>query len=305
MKVGIIGLGWVGTSVAISVLHGGVAREVRLHDVRAGVAEGEAMDLAHGASFYPTADVRAAAVEDMVDCDAVVIAAGKGGAPGQSRLELLADNARIVDGLARRLAGLRGLLVIVSNPVDALTAVALEASGLPPTRVLGTGTMLDTARLRQVLGRDLGVDARSVHAQVVGEHGDSEVVLWSSAQLGGVALRRWPVWSPARETAVATEVRRAAYEIIQRKGATNHAIGLVTATLLRWALRDERRVITVARWHAAVDGLPGVDGVALSLPCVVGRDGATEVIVPDMDDAERAALARSADVLRTSRASLG
>jgi len=304
MKIGIIGLGWVGTSVAISVLQGGVAREVLLNDARPGVAEGEAMDLAHGGAFYPTADVRAAAIADMLDCDAVVIAAGKGGTPGQSRLALLADNAAIVGGLARQLAGLRGLLILVTNPVDVLTAVALEASGLPPARVIGTGTMLDTARLRQVLGRDLGVDARSVHAQVIGEHGDSEVVLWSSAQLGGVALRRWPGWASAREAVLATEVRRAAYEIIQRKGATNHAIGLVTAALLRGVLRDERRVLTVSRWHAAVDGLDGVRGVALSLPCVVGVGGATEIIVPDLDATERDALAQSAEVLRAARAAL-
>lgn len=303
MKIGIIGLGWVGTSVAISVLHSGVARELLVCDARPGVAEGEAMDLAHGASFYPRADVRAADVEDLRDCDAVVIAAGKGGAPGQSRLALLADNAAIIAGLTRRLAGLRGLLIIVSNPVDVLTAVAVEAGDLPPARVLGTGTMLDTARLRQALGRDLGVDARSVHAQVVGEHGDSEVVLWSSAQIGGVALARWPGWDAARAPAIATEVRRAAYEIIQRKGATNHAIGLVTAALLRWALRGEQRVLTVSRWHAHVDGLGG--GVALSLPCVVGAGGASNAVLPDMDDAERAALARSAEVLRAARASVG
>jgi L-lactate dehydrogenase len=229
-----------------------------------------------------------------------VIAAGRNGRSDETRLDLLRDNARTVVALARALARLRGLLVIVSNPVDVLTQLATESSGLPPARVLGTGTMLDTARLRHALGRELDLDPRSIHAHVVGEHGDSEVVLWSSASAGGVALRRWPAWDRAREAVIATEVRRAAYEIIRRKGATNHAIGLVTAALLRWALRDERRALTVSRVQ---DGAAGVTGIALSLPAVVGRLGATTVITPELDADERLALERSVETLRAARAS--
>lgn len=301
MRVGIIGMGWVGTSVAISVLHDGTARELLLHDLRADVAEGEAMDLRHGSSFYPTAEVRAAELDEMAGCDAVVVAAGRGGAPGQSRLDLLRDNAAIARALGARLAGTRGIIVVVSNPVDILTQLVVEASGLPPQRVVGTGTMLDTARLRQVLGRELALEPRSIHGQVVGEHGDSEVVLWSGVEIGGRRLRDLPRWDRSREAALSTEVRSAAGEIIRRKGATNHAIGLVTAALLRWILRGERRVLTVSRVQ---DGAAGVAGIALSLPAVVGRDGATEVIVPAMDDGERAALQRSAEVLRAARASI-
>ena len=303
MKIGIIGTGWVGASVAISVLHDGTARELLLHDARGAVAEGEAMDLRHGAAFYPTAEVRAAALEEMNDCDAVVIAAGRGGGPGQSRLELLRDNAAVARDLGARLAGARGIVVVVTNPVDVMTQLVVEASGLPPARVLGTGTMLDTARLRQVLGRELALEPRSIHGQVIGEHGDSEVVVWSGVEIGGQRLRARAGWSRDREVTLGTEVRRAALEIIARKGTTNHAIGLVTAALLRWMLRGERRVLTVSRVQAGT-GLDGVDGVALSLPAVVGRDGATEVIVPDLDDDERAALVRSAAVLRAARASV-
>jgi L-lactate dehydrogenase len=302
VRIGIIGTGWVGASVAISVLHDGTARELLLADARAYLAEGEAMDLRHGAPFYPTADVRSASVEEMRACDAVVIAAGKGGTPGQSRLELLRDTAAIARDLGARLAGTRGVIVVVTNPVDVLTQLVVEASGLPPARVVGTGTMLDTARLRQVLGRELALEPRSIHAHVVGEHGDSEVALWSSIQIGGRRLRDMPTWDRTREAPLATEVRRAASEIIARKGATNHAIGLVTAALLRWILRGERRVLTVSR----VQSLPelGLTDLALSLPAVVGRDGAIEVIVPEMDDAERAALLHSAAVLRAARAQL-
>jgi L-lactate dehydrogenase len=207
-----------------------------------------------------------------------------------------------VRDIARGLARLRGLLVVVTNPVDVMTHVAVEASGLPPSRVIGTGTMLDTARLRQILGRELRLEPRSIHPQVVGEHGDSSVALWSSAQVGGVPLRAWRGWHAEREAAIAGEVRGAAGAIIARKGATNHAIGLVTAALLRWALRGERRVLNVSRVQ---EGAFGLRDVALSLPTVVGAEGAVEVLEPRMDGAERAALERSAGVLRAARASLG
>ena len=294
-RIGIIGTGWVGSSVAIALLHSGAANELILHDAKTAIAEGEAMDLVHGSSFYPAARVRVGEVEEMRDCDAVVITAGVGGKPGQSRLELLETNARIVHDLGRRLRGARGILVMVTNPVDVMTLVLTRASGLPPARVIGTGTMLDTARLRQVLGRELALDARSIHGLVVGEHGDSEVVLWSGVRVGGLPLERWPGWDPARREGVAEEVRTAAYRIIQRKGATNHAIGLVTGALLKWMLRGERRVLTVSR---VVDGTLGLRDVALSLPAVVGAEGAVRLLEPEMDAAEREALLRSAEVLR-------
>lgn len=297
MRIGIVGMGWVGTSVAISTLHRGVAREVWLNDARPGLAEGEAMDLAHGASLYPTADVRTASVEEMRECDAVVVAAGKGGRPDQSRLDLLRDNAAIVRDVATKLRGGRAAIIMVTNPVDVLTHVAWRASELPAARVLGTGTMLDTARLRHVIGRELAIDPRSVHAHVLGEHGDSEVVAWSSASVGGVPLREMPGWDASREPALATEVRTAAYEIIQRKGATNHAIGLVTAHLLKTLLRDEDRVLTVSRVQ---DASAGLGDVALSLPAVVGARGATRVLPARLDAGERAALERSAEVLRAA-----
>jgi L-lactate dehydrogenase len=288
--------------VAISALHSGAADELFLHDVRSELAEGEAMDLAHGASFYPTATVRTAPVEEMADADAVVVAAGRGGRPGESRLDLTRENAAVIRDIGRRLTGCRGTVVVVTNPVDVMIRVMTAASGLPPARVLGTGTMLDTARLRQVLGRVLRLDPHSVHAQVVGEHGDSEVVLWSGARVGGVPLKAWPEWDRRREPAVAEEVRTAAYQIIRRKGATNHAIGLVTAELLRCMLRGERRVLTVSRVQ---DGALGIRDVALSLPAVVSHEGAVQVLEPEMSPEERRGLEHSADVLRCAAGSVG
>jgi L-lactate dehydrogenase len=302
VRIAIVGMGSVGSSVAISTLHSGIATSLLVNDIRTDLAEGEAMDLAHAASFYPTASVRAAAVGEMASADAVVVCAGRGGRAGESRLDLLRDNAVVVRDIASQLRTLRGLLIIVSNPVDVLTQVAAVGSGLPPARVIGTGTMLDTARLRQVVGRELDLDPRSIHAHVVGEHGDSEVALWSAASAGGIPLRRWSAWSSERERSVELEVRRAAYEIIRRKGATNHAIGLVTAALLRWCLRGERRVLTVTRVQ---QGTLGLNDVALSLPCIVSTAGAEEVLTPEMDSGERDALMRSAEVVRKAWAGLG
>ena len=301
-RVGIIGTGSVGVSVAVSTLHSGAADEVLLNDLRTAIAEGEAMDLAHGASFYPAASVRPATVEEMVDADAIVISAGRNGKPDETRLQLLRDNANVFRNLASRLQGFRGVIVVVTNPADVLTQLMTEATGLPPNRVISTGTMLDTARLRHLVSRTLGVDARSVHVQVVGEHGDAQTALWSSARVGGVPLRSWPNWDQAAEPRFAAEARTAAYEIIRRKGATNHAIGLVTAELLRCLLRGERRVLTVSRVQ---QGAAGIDGVALSLPTVVSAEGAVEVLEPEMSDDERASLQRSAEVLRTAFQQVG
>jgi L-lactate dehydrogenase len=300
-RVGIIGTGWVGASVAISTLHSGIADELLLNDRREEVAEGEAMDLGHGASFYESASVRTAAIEEMALADAVVVTAGRGGKAGETRLDLLRDNASVIREIGRRLRGSTGIIVMVTNPVDVLTRVMTEASGLPPSHVVGTGTMLDTARLRQSIGRVLSVDPHSVHAQVIGEHGDSSVMLWSSAVVGGVRLRDWPGWDRGSEARLANDVRRAAYEIIRRKGSTNHAIGLVTADLLRSMLRSDRRIQTVSRVQ---EGALGVHDVALSLPTIVSAAGASVVVEPDLNPDERSALEHSAGILRDAAASL-
>ncbi len=292
MRIGIIGMGWVGSSVAISVLQRGVADELVLFDIKDGLAEGEAMDLSHGAAYLPTAKVSAASsMDELLDLDAVVIAAGRAGGPDESRLDLNRGNARILRTIAEQLRGSRGLIVVLTNPVDVMTRVAQQASGRDPAHVIGTGTMLETARIRYALGRDLGLAPLSVHAQVVGEHGDTNVPLWSSARIGGRPLRDWPDWSRAREGALAEEVRAAAYEIIRRKGVTNHAIGLVTASLLGWSEGRAARVLTVSRVREAFGG------VALSMPTLVQESGANELAPPEMDDVERAALEHSAQVL--------
>jgi L-lactate dehydrogenase len=295
--IGIIGMGWVGSSVAVSTLQRGLAADLLLNDVRSEIAEGEAMDLEHGSLFYPVdARVRATSVEEIArSADAVVLAAGRGGGPDESRLALLRDNAALARDIGGRLAGFEGVVLVVTNPVDVLTQIVADASGLPVERVIGTGTLLDTARLRYELAEELGLHPASIHAQVVGEHGDSEVCLWSTATIAGVGLRDWPGWSGAKEDSIAKRVRRAAYEIIQRKGATNHAIGMVTATLLAALLKNERRAYTVS---TVQDGPYGLERVALSLPSVLGAGGVLKVLEPALDTAERAGLVRSAQTIR-------
>jgi L-lactate dehydrogenase len=297
MKVGIIGLGWVGSSVASSILHKGVARELLINDIDTDKAEGEAMDFNHGAPFYAASSVKAVEIKDMVSCDAIVVTAGRGGSANESRLQLLRDNISIVKSISDQLIGFNGLLIIVANPVDVLTYYYQHYTGLPSNRVIGTGTMLDTARLRQKVGERLSIDPKSIHAQVVGEHGDSEVVLWSRAMLGGMSLRDWPDWSKRDEQIIAEQVRTAAYEIIRRKGATNHAIGLVTATLLKWLLRGEKRIVTLS---SVIEDLYGVGDVAISVPVMVDRWGISQVLKPEINQEEQSNLQKSAKIIKSA-----
>lgn len=299
-SIGIIGLGWVGASAAISILHRGICNELLLNDNRQGLAEGEAMDLNHGSSFYPSTDVRAAEISEMIHCNIIVITAGRGGRPDESRLDLLNDNIRIAKSIADQLKGFKGILVIVANPVDVLTYFYQKFSGLDASRVIGTGTMLDTARLRDIIGRKLDLDPRSIHASVIGEHGDSETIVWSSARLGGMKLRDWKDWNQADEPQIADEVKNAAYEIIQRKGATNHAIGLVTATLLKWLLRGERRIINLS---TVISGPYGLHDVALSLPTLVSEKGVTQVMEVEMDKEEKDKFLKSVEIIKNAIAS--
>ena len=294
-SLGIIGLGWVGASTAISILQRGICRELLLCDLRPGLAEGEAMDLNHGSSFYPTTSVKAASISEMKHCKAIVITAGRGGKPNESRLDLLNDNISIAKDIAAQLKGFQGILIIVANPVDVLTYFYQRFSGLPPSRVIGTGTMLDTARLREIIGRKLDVDPRSIHAQVIGQHGESESILLSTATIGGMKLRDWKGWLPAYEDQIADQVKKAAYEIIQRKGATNHAIGLVTATLLKWLLRGDKRIINLS---TVISGPYGLQDVALSLPALVSDQGVTKILEVDMSEDERDKFFKSASVIR-------
>ena len=293
-SIGIIGMGWVGSSVAISILHRGLCKKLYISDVRKEIAEGEAMDLNHGSSFFPTAETIPCEISEMKNCDAIVITAGRGGNPGETRLDLLSENIKIAKEIANQLKGYEGLLIIVSNPVDVLTYYYQKFTGLPRRKIIGTGTMLDTARLREVIGRKINIDPKSIHADVIGEHGDSEVVLWSSARVGSIPIGDWPGWKGEYEIEIAHQVKIAAGEIIKRKGATNHAIGLVTATLLKWLLRGERRIITIS---TMLENPYGMRDVAISLPTLIDIEGAEEVVELGISQEENRQLQLSAEIL--------
>lgn len=305
-RVAVVGCGNVGATSAYALMLGGHAREVVLLDKDPRRAEGEAMDLQHAAALARPVDVWAGDWREAAASAVVVVAAGVGGRPGESRLDLLGRNVVVVRDVTERLLAenFGGILLMTTNPVDVLAQFARELSGLPAARVISSGTVLDSARLRTMLGRALGVEPRSVHAYVVGEHGDSEVAAWSSARVAGVPVREFcegagracPDFGELLES-----VRRAAPEIIGRKGYTSVAIASCVARICEAILRDEHSVLPVS---TLTSGQYGVEGVYLSLPCVIGRGGVERVVEIPLDEAERAGLRASAEALRRTTADL-
>jgi L-lactate dehydrogenase len=305
-RVAVVGCGNVGATSAYSLMLGGHAREVVLLDKDARRAEGEAMDLQHAAALARPVDVWAGDWRDAAASAVVVIAAGVGGRPGESRLDLLGRNVLVVRDVLERLAAesFGGIVLMTTNPVDVLAQFAQETSGMPVAHVISSGTVLDSARLRTLLGRALGVEPRSVHAYVVGEHGDSEIAAWSSARVAGVPIREF-CEGAGRECpdfgAVLRSVRRAAPEIIERKGYTSVAIASCVARICEAILRDEHSVLPVS---TLTTGQYGIEGVYLSLPCVIGRGGVERVIEIPLDEEELAGLRASADTLRRTNEDL-
>jgi L-lactate dehydrogenase len=300
--VTIVGAGAVGSSFAYALAGRGIAEEIVLLDSNEKLARGQALDLAHGLPFVPPVEIRCGSPRDFADSQVVVVTAGSKQKPGEPRLELLRRNAGIAVDLAAQVAasGCRGVLLLVSNPVDVLTRVALEAIGWPRGRVIGSGTVLDSARFRYLLSRHCRVDVRNVHAYILGEHGDSEFAAWSLTHIAGVPIRRYCATcrgcaDPSiAQAGIEEEVRRSAYHIIGYKGATWFAVGLALVRIVEAILRDEQSVLTVS---SRLDGEYGVRGVCLSVPCVVGAAGVERVVASELAPGEHAALRRSADVL--------
>ncbi|MGO1769127.1 MAG: L-lactate dehydrogenase [Microbacterium sp.] len=301
-KVTVVGAGAVGSATAYAMLIRGAAREVVLYDVDVARVEAEALDLAHGAMFTgSSAVIGTADIARTAGSHVVVVTAGAAQRPGQTRLELIETNARIFRSLIPELVGASpdAIVIVVTNPCDVLATLAVEQTGLDPSRLFASGCVLDTSRLRWALARRAGVDPRSVHAHIVGEHGDSEFPLWSTAAIGPVPLSEWRVDDepafPAEELdEIAEQVRTAAYAIIEGKGATNYAIGLSATRIVEAVLRDENAILPVS---TVLRGVHGIDGVALSLPSIVGGAGAVPVRQTRLSDEERARLEASARTL--------
>jgi len=311
VRIVIVGAGSVGATLVYACLIRGVGGDIVLYDTDGAKVDGQVLDLRHGLGFVPAATVRAST--DLDDCrgaDVVVITAGAKQREGQTRLDLASANTAMLQGLVPALVdgSPDALLLVVTNPVDVLTWVALRLSGLPVGRVLGSGTVLDSARLRQLLAARCGVAVANVHAHIAGEHGDTEIALWSSASIAGVPLRSWrpagdgePL-DDAELDDILDQVRKSAYRIIKGKGATNFAIGLAGLRILEAIERDEQRVLPVS---GLVEGLYDLNDVCLSLPRIVGRSGITHTVDIPLHEAEVAGLHRSAQAIRDAAASVG
>ncbi len=301
-RVAIVGAGNVGATFAYTLLLSGLAPEIVLVDLNRERAEGEAMDLNHSVPFASPARVWAGDYADCAGAAATVITAGVAQRPGESRLDLARRNVavlrQIVPPVAR--ANPDGVIVIATNPVDVLTHEAGRIAGLPPGRVLGSGTMLDTARFRYLLSEHFGVDPRSVHAWIVGEHGDSEVPVWSLANIAGMRLvdfceAQGLAFDAGAMDDIFHRTRDAAYQIIERKGATYYAIGAALLRLLEAITRDQATVLSVS---SPIDDFHGIRGVSFSLPTVVDRSGVAQVLQLKLNADELERLRASADVLR-------
>ena len=305
MKVGIVGCGMVGSTAAFGLLMEGIGREIILVDLNRARAEAEADDLFHAVPFAHPLTVRAGDYVDLEGCRVVVIAAGVAQRPGETRLQLLQRNATVFEQVVPSILQYAGdtILLVVSNPVDIMTHLAAHFAasfGAPSTRVIGSGTMLDTARFRTLLGRRFGVDPQHVHAYVIGEHGDSEVLTWSLAAIAGMRLEEFAskrgeaILTDGEKQQIDEQVRRAAYHIIAGKGATYYGIGGAVARLVDVLLNDQRAVLTIC---SRIQGVATCEGVTLGLPHIVGGQGAMGMIPLLLDATEQQGLQRSASIL--------
>lgn len=308
-KLTVVGAGSVGSSVAYAALIRGSARHIALYDIATEKVEAEVLDLAHGTQFTGTSDIIGGSdVSVAAGSHVVVITAGAKQKPGQTRIELADVNAGIIRRMMPELLEVapNAVYVIVTNPCDVLTVIAQQETGLPPERIFASGTVLDTSRLRWKLAQRAGVSTASVHAHIVGEHGDTEFPLWSRATIGTVPILEWETPEHPRFTLdeldeIAVDVRDAAYKVIRGKGATNYAIGLSSARIVEAILHDEHAVMPVS---TVLDGFHGIDGVALSVPSIVSASGAVPIRNTTFSEGELSLLRGSAEALRSAAASL-
>lgn len=306
-KVAVIGTGFVGSSSAFALMQSGLFSEMVLVDVMKEKAEGEAMDINHGAALCNPMNIYAGDYADIKDAAIIVLTAGANQKPGETRLDLLKKNISIHSSIMAeiRKQNCEGILIVVANPVDVLTLYAQKYSDMPENRVFGSGTVLDTARLRYLIGNRLDVDARSVHAYVIGEHGDSEIVTWSNANVSGVPLSDFFALRgmqgigdlEASQKDIADDVKNAAYKIIEKKHATYYGIAASVVRLCRAVLKDEKCVLPIS---TCLHGEYGISEVSLSVPAIVGRNGIEELVPVLLSEQERDDLLKSANILKKS-----
>lgn len=301
-RVALIGTGFVGSSYAFALLNQGITEELVLIDLNKEKAEGDAMDLNHGLPFSPSrTKIWYGSYQDCGEADLIVITAGANQKPGETRLDLVEKNTRIFKGIVEEImaSGFDGIFLVATNPVDILTYAVWKFSGLPKERVIGSGTILDTARFRFLLGDYFDVDTRNVHAYIIGEHGDTELPVWSNADIAGTSISDWSKTKPGfKQTDLEQlflNVRDAAYHIIERKGATYYGIAMGLVRLTKAILRDENSVLTVSTY---LDGQYGQNDIYIGVPAVVNRGGVRQVVELNLNDEEQAKFENSVHVLK-------
>jgi L-lactate dehydrogenase len=303
-RVALIGTGFVGSSYAFALLNQGITEELILIDINKEKAEGDAMDLNHGLPFAPSrTTIRNGNYSDCGDADLVVITAGANQKPGETRLDLVEKNTKIFKGIVEEImaSGFDGIFLVATNPVDILTYAVWKFSGLPKERVIGSGTLLDTARFRFLLGEYFDVDTRNVHAYIIGEHGDTELPVWSRADIAGTSIAEWSKnkvgFKQSDLDQIFLNVRDAAYHIIERKGATYYGIAMGLVRLTKAILQNENSVLTVS---AYLNGEYGQNDIFIGVPAVVNRDGIRQVVDLDLNNEEKEKFLNSVNVLKNT-----
>jgi L-lactate dehydrogenase len=303
-RVAVIGTGFVGSSYSFALLNQGITEELVLIDLNKEKAEGDAMDLNHGLPFAPSrTKIWFGSYEDCREADIVVITAGANQKPGETRLDLVEKNTKIFKGIVKEIMenGFDGIFIVATNPVDILTYAVWKFSGLPKERVIGSGTILDTARFRYLLGEYFDVDTRNVHAYIIGEHGDTELPVWSHANIAGTSIDKWTKnmdsYNPVDLDQLFLNVRDAAYHIIERKGATFYGIAMGLIRLTKAILQNENSVLTVSTY---LNGEYGQEDIFIGVPAVVNRNGIKEVVELDLNEDELMKFKKSVQVLKST-----
>ncbi|HHW02618.1 MAG TPA: L-lactate dehydrogenase [Thermoanaerobacterales bacterium] len=302
MKIGLIGTGYVGATTAFALLLQGIASELVLIDINRDKAEGEALDLVHSTSFVHPVEIYAGDYCDLKDARIVIISAGPSIGKGETRLDLATKNYNIFREIIPQIVRYNDgcILLVVTNPVDVLAYTAMKLSGFPSSRVIGSGTVLDSSRFRAALAAKLRVDARNIHGYILGEHGDSQVAVWSLTNIMGINFDEFCQRYSANcsshiKQEIQDYVRTSAYKVIQKKGATNYAVALAVAKIVKSILRDENSILTVSTY---VEDLYGVKDVYLSLPCIVNKNGIDKILLPELSESEKTDLKKSAEIIK-------
>lgn len=301
-KISIIGSGFVGSTTAFAIMDAGLVSDIVLVDINRDKSEAEAMDLTHGAAFVKTVNITAGILEDTSESDLIIITAGIGPKPGESRLDILNKNIPIFKDIVPKLAQFSpdAIFLVVSNPVDILTYITYKFSGFPSHRVIGSGTVLDTSRFKSILSKQFSIDARNIHAYIIGEHGDSEIAAWSTIKIAGMSIDEYCKidkldYNEEFKTFITDEVKHAAYEIINRKGYTNYAVALAVRRITEAILGDEQSILTISGLQK---GESSLNDVYIAMPSIVGRNGIRKILPIPLSADELEKLNDSANLLK-------